>query len=337
MDGEVVYEAEGVTARRRVALAETMRGACGVGEMRILVAQPRAAYDGKHREWVRSIMDKEAAAAKVWRAGGGWEGERKRRAEAAKTRMRRETLRLGARFAAFVRQGKAGRVGMSGVELEQVTGAFELEVRARATRQGLRGGEEGGKRKKRVTLFDVGAAPDRWGRWRVDTVMEVRRTRSGARGRTAKGTEARVRWAGRNPETGMPWKDEWQVMEDERGWVGNAAYREAVREMEEEKYGKREERGRRQQTRGKEEAERSGGERKGKRHRTRGWYEDERKAERVATRRRIGSRIVEDGETRDVVKEALKDARLRREGRRDRKRRWVVEDESSSDASAHGE
>jgi hypothetical protein len=83
--------------------------------------------------------------------------------------------------------------------------------------------------------------------------------------------------------------------------------------MEDEKYGKREERGRRQRTRGEEE-ERSGWGRRGKRHRTRGWYEEERNEEREATRRRIGLRIVEDGETRDVAKEALKDARLRRRG-----------------------
>jgi hypothetical protein len=332
-----VYEAEGVTAKRRVRLAETMRGACGTGEIRILVAQPRAAYDGRHREWVRSIMEKEAAAAKAWRAGGGWRGEKKRREETAKAEVRRETLRLGARFAAFVRQGRAGRIGMSGAELERVTGAFELEIEARRMERGPRGGGGGGKRKKRVTLFDVGAAPDRWGRWRVATVMEVRRLRTGARGRMARGTEARIRWAGRNPETGMPWKDEWSVMEDEGGWVGNAAFREEVREMEDEKYGLRESRGRRPKEKEGEEAEKMGKERRGKRHRTRGWYEEERSERKVATRRRIDSRIVEDGELRNTEEEALKDARLRRAGRKDRKRRWVVEDESSGDDSAHGE
>ena len=57
----------------------------------------------------------------------------------------------------------------------------------------------------------------------------------------------------------------------------------------------------------------------------------------MASRRRVGTRIVEDGVQRDVTSEALRDARLRRAGVRDRKRWRVVEDGDSSDGSTHGE
>jgi hypothetical protein len=47
--------------------------------------------------------------------------------------------------------------------------------------------------------------------------MEVRRPRSGDRGRGARGLEARIRWHGRHPSTGTPWPDTWSLVINTNG------------------------------------------------------------------------------------------------------------------------
>ena len=68
------------------------------------------------------------------------------------------------------------------------------------------------KRSTTTRLFEMGAGPDRWGRWKVDHIKEVRRVRGGTRHRGNDRLQARVRWYGTNPNTGMTWRDEWKEL-----------------------------------------------------------------------------------------------------------------------------
>ena len=56
----------------------------------------------------------------------------------------------------------------------------------------------------------VADGPDKWNRWPVERVLEVRRTRTAA-GKAV--LEARIRWEGLNPLTLLPWRDTWRPTE----------------------------------------------------------------------------------------------------------------------------
>jgi len=66
-------------------------------------------------------------------------------------------------------------------------------------------------------------------------VLEVRRAGDGRRRRL----EMRIRWAGADPATQLPWADEWRPMADEGGRVPNPALNAEARRMEARKYGRR--------------------------------------------------------------------------------------------------
>ena len=169
----------------------------------------------------------------------------------------------------------------------------------------------------------------------MENIIEVRRTRSGTRGREARGLEMHVRWAGCNPATGLPWKAEWQNMRDDSGWVGNPALREEAHRMERTKYGEDavEAAPAAAQTAGGAKAVR-----RGKRHITRAWKATwEAEEGWSAQRRKVRRTIEEEGATIDDRAEALRDARLRRTGRRLQKRKRVVEDSSSDSEGERGE
>ena len=51
--------------------------------------------------------------------------------------------------------------------------------------------------------------------------------------------EMRIRWAGADPATDLPWADEWRPMADANGRVPNAALNAEARRMEALKYGRR--------------------------------------------------------------------------------------------------
>jgi hypothetical protein len=219
--------------------------------------------------------------------------------------------------------------------VEAVAQRFELTIEPRARGQRRKRTAAQSTRSVRAKLFDIGAAPDRWGRWKVEEILEVRRTRSGTRGREARGLEMHVRWAGCNPATGLPWKAEWQNMRDDSGWVGNPALREDAHRMERERYGGDVVEAApavAQAVCGVKAA------RRGKRHMTRAWKAAwEAEEGWSAQRRKVHRAIEEDGGAIDVQVEALRDARLRRTGRRLQERRRVVEDSSSDSECERGE
>ena len=85
-----------------------------------------------------------------------------------------------------------------------------LEIGSRGKRRA------GGRARHSVARrrFEAGAGPDRWGKWKAERVTEVRRLRVsgrlGGRGRE----QARLRWFGRDPGTGLPWPLEWMDLFD---------------------------------------------------------------------------------------------------------------------------
>ena len=137
-------------------------------------------------------------------------------------------------------------LGMSGAALGDVGERVHVEIARRCRRRGRRrgrdgdGGEQGGdgqraRRARGHADFQRGAAADGFGRWKVERVLEVRRVGEWPRRRL----EMRIRWAGADPATHLPWDDEWRPMTDENGAVPNPALNEEARKMEACKYGAR--------------------------------------------------------------------------------------------------
>ena len=133
---------------------------------------------------------------------------------------------------------------MSGAALDDIGARVDVVIAPRSRGRGRKrrrgGGGLGGPggaatRPSAPTDFLRGAAADRHGRWMVERVLEVRRVGDGRRRRL----EMRIRWAGADPATGLPWADEWRPMVDANGRVPNAALNEEARRMEALKYGKR--------------------------------------------------------------------------------------------------
>ena len=202
----------------------------------------------KHGELARvGLVGREQAAWRRWQLGGGAKGERDRARREREARSRRALARLGAAFRAYMRQAGSAQVGMSGAALDEVGGCIHVEISRRSHRRGRRrgrdadgGGQQGddGPRARRVRAhvdFQRGAAADGSGRWKVDRVLEVRRVGEWPRRRL----EMRVRWAGVDPATHLPWADEWRPMTDESGAVPNPALNGEARRMEARKFGTR--------------------------------------------------------------------------------------------------
>ena len=126
---------------------------------------------------------------------------------------------------------EAGRAthGLSGRRLEHVGERVHVEVERQQRRHG------GGKRPRRQPTdeeaaaqqrrsdFELGIAPNAHGMWKVDRILEVRRTvvahatRAALRGR--RGLEARLRWFGgpaHGPGAGLPWPDRWVPVTHQR-------------------------------------------------------------------------------------------------------------------------
>ena len=215
--------------------------------------------------------------------------------------------------------------------MEEVTQRYALYIGSRASGQRRKRAPKARRSNVGARLFELGVAPDRWGRWKVETVMEVRRTRSGDRGRAARGLEVRVRWAGLNPATGLPWKAEWRAMRDASGWVGNAALREEALEMERIKYGADVPTAE-ANSRATEGRKWVGAPWRGKRHWTRTRTAEHIEAEGWSLpRKRACTVINEEDRAVDIKADALRDARLKYGGRRSAKRRRAIVDSSSDD------
>ena len=183
----------------------------------------------------------EQLAAARWTLGGGRAGEVKRRRAARLAAERRQLARTAAGFKRYFsqsigpvsRDGVAARasVGLSGAVLEAGAGGgvhIEIERRVRRRRPSGRA-----RQQQEGPLRDAGPTYDRWERWPVDRVYEVRRCQD----EDARWIEARVRWLGVDRTTGLPYRDEWIRDRDEYGFVMNAALRSVAYRMEQLKYG----------------------------------------------------------------------------------------------------
>ena len=140
-------------------------------------------------------------------------------------------------FAPVRAETAAPTVGLSGQPLDQVGERLHLDIAPRGKRQRRRGPSDSHEAQR--TAAEPGY--DRWGRWPVDRVYEVRRVQ------TAAGSyyvEARLRWSGVVPPgqlgAGLPYPDEWKrVRDDDGGQLMSPALRKEVGAMERVKYGAR--------------------------------------------------------------------------------------------------
>ena len=190
------------------------------------VAGARSPRDAIGDACITGVIELEQTAHARWELGGRWRGELRRRCARAKraramrnTHKEAETSRAAAGMRRYLGSFGGAPVGVSGKPLSPISGPISWEVatrrkRGRAAHTSGRPAESAARRR-----FLSGSAPDRWDKWRVDKVMEVRRPRSGTRGRGARGVEARIRWVGRDPVSGLPWADSWIPLQtvDEHG------------------------------------------------------------------------------------------------------------------------
>ena len=224
------------TVRAQIVLGEAMemgRQAMGVTwGYRLVVPQ------------ARQLITLEQEAHKKWRAGGCWKGEKLRVAARATRRERRRVAEQGRSFASYMGQAPGSMLGLRGTALRPIEKDERVEItihqrvrhRARTKAAGSKAvAPRAGSIQRR--MFDAGQMPDRWGRWPVDKVLEVRRIRGSTRTNARVRREMRVRWRGVNPNTGLPWADTWVPYSDAGGDVANAALVEEARPLEAAKYG----------------------------------------------------------------------------------------------------
>ena len=131
-----------------------------------------------------------------------------------------------------------GWSGLSGEALASVGRPLLLEIGARGRKRKQHADGSLGAAVPRGAQGRLQAAGDVW--WVVDRVVEVRRRGGRTRAQAQAVEEARIRWRGRNPQTGLPWPDVWrEVMA--RDWRGrlllNAPTRAEAKAMIEVKYG----------------------------------------------------------------------------------------------------
>ena len=199
-------------------------------------------------EWMaeseEDIGEVERRAAKAWLAGGSWKGEKIRRREREERRAKRLIAEQARRFVTFMRQGGGQAVGLSGRPVEAGEEVF-IEISKAARGRVRRRRMDGGPAQMRRTGSrpnEEGAAPDRWGRWRVDKIVEVRWRRGGTRGRECRVMEVRLRWAGLDPHSDLPYQDSWveALGRDGEGvMILSPELRKAAMEMERERFGVR--------------------------------------------------------------------------------------------------
>ena len=140
-------------------------------------------------------------------------------------------------FAPVRAEAAVPTVGLSGRVLEQVGSQLHLNIAPRSKRQRRRGPR--GSQEDSSAEAEPGF--DRWGRWPVDRVYEVRRVQAAA---GSCYVEARLRWSGVVPPgqlgAGLPYPDEWKRVRDADGrQLMSPALRAEVSAMERVKYGAR--------------------------------------------------------------------------------------------------
>ena len=152
----------------------------------------------------------ERRAHRCWEAGGGWRGEKRRRRAKSEAKMARRAAEQSRRFKRHLNQGDGPVSGLSGSVLEDVGEHILVEIEPRQSQRAKRATTVQSARGLERRLFESGRGFDKWDRWRVERVAEVRKRRSSGRLGTEQGVlEARLRWVGRHPSTGLPYPDKW--------------------------------------------------------------------------------------------------------------------------------
>jgi hypothetical protein len=187
----------------------------------------------------------EQNAHRKWRAGGCRAGVCRRRKELLKRSIDRAAQEQGRRFSGYMQQGMGTPIGLRGLPLAMSTGdgqiTFVIGPRRYSRKRPASGVAAAAPRKRstRQSMIDAGAMPDRWNRWKVEKVLEVRRVRGGTRANPAARLEMRLRWVGHDPNSGLPWPDKWVPDRDTEGNVANWPLMIEAQRIEEEKYGAR--------------------------------------------------------------------------------------------------
>ena len=192
-------------------------------------------------EW-EELAIKEKVAWGRYEAGGRRGGVLRRRREARKRQRdrvtaarQREEEAMARGMKRYLEQQGLATVGVSGRVLEAVGDRWVMEVARRKKARVAQVGARPRKMSAARRAFEEGWAPDRWNRWKVERVLEVRRLARGGRG-----LEGRIRWAGKRLDTGLPWQDSWEILRDMEGRVKcSALCMEEAGELEELRYGVR--------------------------------------------------------------------------------------------------
>ena len=173
----------------------------------------------------QGLIESEARASRHYHDGGGRRAEQRRTAEretrlvahAARRLKRYGGQLMGPSLPGAFSRGRAV-TGLSGRTLADTGQQIHVEITKRRRRHSA-GGPQGGAGP---------AGPDRYGRWPIERVLEVRR--SSTREQTV---QARVRWRGPDPATGLPWRDSWIVV----AWGATAVIRDDIAGKLAVKYG----------------------------------------------------------------------------------------------------
>ena len=171
--------------------------------------------DGRGAERIGpAIHDVMWQAAQIWIKGGGRRGEDRRRKARADASKRIQLAAAQHVIRTFLGQKPSAQtVGLSGRPLEDVGSRFAITIAPRGRRRrrsrgwGAAHATAAGAGRK-GSLFQQGLAPNKFFKWRVERVLEVRRA-TDDNGRQS--LEARLRWAGHDPITKLPWADSWHA------------------------------------------------------------------------------------------------------------------------------
>ena len=127
------------------------------------------------------LGEMERRANKCWEAGGGWRGEKKRRKVKSEAALARRAAEQARRFKRHMSQGEGSVTGLSGGVLGSVGERINIDIEPNRSQRAKRkaAAQSAGSLERR--LFESGRGFDRWDRWRVERVVEVRKRRTSGR------------------------------------------------------------------------------------------------------------------------------------------------------------
>ena len=207
--GEEWMEDHWAAARCRAAAAACSQGVAGrmaaATEWAVLWLQRkwRLRLARKIAHWhvsddgqaVRAMARLTWIAWRQMRRAGGWRALAASNASRIRARKKARAKLQAAEMECFLTKGTLSGAAYRTDQVGHRVDLTESELSRRKRGRGVRGQVEAAR-------FSSGKAPRKDGRWRVDEVLDVCWTASGA-------LKALVRWIGVDPSTQEPWADEW--------------------------------------------------------------------------------------------------------------------------------